>query len=204
MALYFTEVSADFSGSEADQAVLAGISKLGRLLEIGQLFETLLESDRRLARQRRSEEVERGRGQLEDWFRKNVIAHQLRVETAKVESVKWDSQNSIFADVLLCADESSDEEQDGHSSPHTGTSAPHVRTTEGPLNGIPIGPLAAAMLPTSVSRQNSYSVLIPAHKAMLLRSEYFLAMFSSPFREAQPSTHPVSYTHLTLPTIYSV
>lgn len=189
LALYFTEISADFSGSEVDKAVLAGIAKLGRLLEIGQLFETLLESDRRLARQRRSEEVERGRGQLEEWFRKNVLAHQLRVETAKVESVKWDSQNSIFADVLLCADDSSEEDQEGPSSPQTDISTTHVRNTEGPLNGIPIGPFAVATLSTPVEPLNSYSILIPAHKAMLLRSEYFLAMFSSPFREAQPSTH---------------
>lgn len=210
LALYFSEVNTDFSGSETDQAVLAGIEKLGRQLEIGKLIETLLESDRRLARQRRAEEVERGRGQLEEWFRKNVLAHQVRVETAKVDTVKWDSQNSIFADVLLCADELvdvDDKDANDASTPQTGTSTPHFRTTEGPLNGIPIGPFfssAASTTLTTPSRPPPHSVLIPAHKAMLLRSEYFLAMFSSPFRESQPSAHlPIIHLDCT-PAVLSI
>lgn len=211
LALYFSEVNTDFSGSETDQAVLAGIEKLGRQLEIGKLIETLLESDRRLARQRRAEEVERGRGQLEEWFRKNVLAHQVRVETAKVDTVKWDSQNSIFADVLLCADELVDVDdedvKEDASAPQTGTSTPRFRTTEGPLNGIPIGPFfssVASTTPTTPSRPPPHSVLIPAHKAMLLRSEYFLAMFSSPFRESQPSTHlPIIHLDCT-PAVLSI
>lgn len=188
LALYFGEVkNTDFGVSEGDQNILAGIEKLSRQLEIGYIFETILESDRRLVRQKRTEEVERGRDQLDNWFKKHVIAHKLQVDTDRAEQVKWDRQNTIFADVLLCADE--DDESPERAVDASGTSTPRTRTTEGPLNGIPIGPIGSASRSPSIARRKPKSTLIPAHRAMLVRSEYFSAMFASPFREAQETAH---------------
>lgn len=189
LALYFGEVkNTDFGASEEDQNVLAGVEKLSRQLEIVYVFETILESDRRLARQRRTEEVERGRDQLDAWFKKHVLAYKLQVDSDRAQDVKWDRQNTIFADVLLCAAEDIQEREDDTAT--SGTATTRLRNTDGPLNAIPIGPLGSA----SASRSHSptrkpKSTLIPAHRAMLIRSEYFSAMFASPFREAQETTH---------------
>jgi len=54
------------------------------------------------------------------------------------------------------------------------------------LNGIPIGPSLQTHI-SDTQRKSPRSVLYPAHRAMLIRSEYFLAMFSSKFQEAQIS-----------------
>jgi len=186
LALYLGEVNIDFGTDREDQAVLAGIEKLARQLEIGQLLETILENDRRIARQRRTEEVERGRNQIEEWFQQHVLAHQLHVEHTKADDVKWDRQNNIFADVLLCADEDEDDQAITDTRP-TGTGTPQPDITDTLLHGIPVGPVTNAA--RSPSRTNKQSTLFPAHRAMLLRSEYFSAMFSSQFKEAQPSTH---------------
>ena len=180
--LYLAETSYDFGADEEDQQVLSGIAKLGLQLEVENIFENILDTDRRVARQRRSEEVERGRTQLQEWFTQHVLEHQLRVESDKVDDVKWDSQNSIFADVLLCATEP---ESDAAVSQYmNGTSGTNDSST--PQNGIPIGPAETSTASNKATRQ---SVLFPAHRAMLLRAEYFAAMFSSQFREAQPSTY---------------
>lgn len=196
LALYFSEVSLDITGSEDDQALLAGIEKLAKHLEIENLIETLLEPNRRIARQRRTEEVERGRGQLDEYFERAVVGHQMRVDRARVDDVKWDCENSIFADVLLCADEDAEDDDDDDAaaadSKENDTLKPDrpiVRTAEGPLQGIPVGPSAAISRDPSRTRPQRKSVLFPVHRAMLLRSEYFAAMFSSPFREAQPSEY---------------
>lgn len=188
LALYFGEVKGtDLGATEEDRDVLAGVEKLSRQLEIGYIFEAILEQDRRLARQRRTDEVERGRDQLDDWFRKHVLAHKLRVDTDRAEQVKWDRQNTIFADVLLCADEEP-ESLPGGQNATSGTTTPTHRTFPNPFNGIPIGPLSSSSHspPTSSPAK---STLIPAHRAMLVRSEYFAAMFASPFREAQETPH---------------
>jgi len=183
LALYLGEVNLDFGTDREDQAVLAGIEKLARQLEIGQLLETILENDRRIARQRRTEEVERGRNQLEQWFQQHVLAHQLHVERIKADDVKWDRQNNIFADVLLCADE----DEDDQTIRPTGTSTPQPGITNTSSHGIPVGPVTnTARSPSHIHKQ---STVFPAHRAMLLRSEYFSAMFSSKFKEAQPSIH---------------
>lgn len=131
-----------------ESEVFTGIDKISKHLEIESLVESLLDSgDRRRARQRRTVELGKGRDQLEEWFRQNVLGNKLVVETSKVAEVKWDRKNSIFADVLLRADELPDE-------------------NEGAADYVP------------------NSTLFPCHRAMLLRSEFFQAMFTSSFREA--------------------
>jgi hypothetical protein len=191
--LYFSEVSLRKRMSdEEERIVLEGIDKISRQLEIENLFEKLteLKLDRRLARQRRTEELEHGRDQLETWFKEHVLKNKMVVDSDKVEQIKWDRDNSIFADVLLRAgddDEPGDLEQTGTPLGPSGPSTPGTRTTSGPLNGIPIGPVQS---PSPLSgKPSKKSTIYPAHRAMLLRSEYFHTMFSSAFREAQQTNH---------------
>ena len=130
-----------------ESEVFAGIDKISKHLEIQSLVDSILESgDRRLARQRRTIELAKGRDQLEEWFRANVLRNRIVIESSKASEVKWDRNNAIFADVILRADELPDEAQEGEAPKST---------------------------------------LFPCHRAMLLRSEFFQAMFSSSFREAQ-------------------
>ncbi|KAI7621466.1 hypothetical protein KC343_g8010, partial [Hortaea werneckii] len=109
------------------------------------------------------------------------------VDSDKADSVKWDKDNAIFADVLLRADEDDyEDEAEGEDAQREGD-APRVRHTEGPLDGIPIGHFNAQTTttsdPTSRSHKPHRSTLYPAHRSMLLRAEVFATMFDSPFRE---------------------
>lgn len=166
--------------------MLTGIDKVSKHLEIESLWEGLLSgNDRRLARQRHQEEVTRGRDQIESWYRNNVLKHKLNVDSSRAADVKWTRENGIFADVLLRADaEVTDDGPDGTDGGET----PKTRNANGPLNGIPIGP-SEALRSSSASRKPRQSVLFPAHRAMLLRSEYFQTMFASSFQEAQDAEY---------------
>ncbi|USP81070.1 hypothetical protein yc1106_08344 [Curvularia clavata] len=192
--LYFQEVSirrALFGlNDEQERVVLSGIDKIGKHLEIERLFEDITEvSDRRLLRQRRADELERGRDQLEAWFKNNVLRHKKVVDTDKVDSIRWDRQNSIFADILLRADEDEEVAETGQPLGPSESSTPPVRNTSGPLSGIPVGPGLTRSQSPSRQRAPRRSTVFPAHRAMLLRSEYFLTMFSSQFKEAQDTPH---------------
>ncbi|KAJ5887497.1 hypothetical protein N7495_007538 [Penicillium taxi] len=100
----------EFSESE----VFAGVDKIAKYLEISSLMDSILDSgDRRLARQRRTVELGRGRDQLEEWFRKNVLGNKIVVDKSNANEVKWDQNNSIFADVLLQADQLPEETEKG-------------------------------------------------------------------------------------------
>ena len=184
--LYLGDVSATLGDGDAEQAILTGIDKISRQLEIDRLFDRILQGeDRRLARQLRSEEISLGQRQLEAWFRDNIIKNKVSIDTARVDTVRWDRSNSIFADVLLRADEDADVDFDtGHR--HSAASTYPLAES---LNVIPIGPLSAPSRSPSRSRPSRKSVLFPAHRAMLLRSEFFAAMFSSSFKEAQETPH---------------
>lgn len=184
--LYMGEVGADLGDGEEAQIILTGIDKLSRQLEIQQLFQDILASgDRRQARQRRQDEVQRGRDQLANWFQSNVLKHKMGVESARADDVKWDKDNSLFADVLLRADEDDDELPEVENE-----DSEKVRQTDGPLNGIPVGHFQNhASRSPSQRRRAKQSVLYPCHRAMLLRSEVFATMFASPFREGQESKH---------------
>lgn len=187
--LYLSEVGANLGDGEEEQAILTGIDKLSRQLEIPQVFEDILTSgDRRQARQRRTDEIARGRDQLASWFRDNVLKNKMTVETDKADAVKWDRDNAIFADVLLRAEDEEEEEEE-YVEQVEGTGA-KVRQTNGPLNGIPVGHFQhQASRSPSRRRKPKRSVLFPCHRAMLLRSEVFDTMFASPFREGQESKH---------------
>ncbi|EMC94689.1 hypothetical protein BAUCODRAFT_73681 [Baudoinia panamericana UAMH 10762] len=189
--LYLGDVGADLGDGEEEQGVLKGIEKMSRQLEIPELFENILHpGDRRQARQRRTEELEKGRDQMARWFQRNVLKHKVEVAREKANDVKWDRDNSIFADVLLRADEEDDEAEEDVSAVQPLEPAERVRRTDGPLNGIPIGPSSQQAARSPSRRRNpKRSVLYPCHRAMLLRSEVFATMFASPFREGQEGKH---------------
>ena len=187
--IYLGDIPNDVGGGPStgfsEEEVLEGIDKISRQLEVKGLWDGILESgDRRLSRQRRTDEIEKGRDQLEAWFSDNILRHRVSIDTAKAGNVKWDRNNGIFADVLLRAG-ASDEDMDSE--------LPLVEylRRDGPDmgNGIPIGPSAQASRSPSLNRKPQKSVLFPVHRAMLLRAEYFSTMFSSAFREAQATEH---------------
>ncbi|KAK1060500.1 hypothetical protein LTR74_011846 [Friedmanniomyces endolithicus] len=194
--LYLGDVGADLGEGEEEQAILTGIDKLSRQLEVPELFENLLQSgDRRQARQRRTEDLEKGRDQIARWFEENVLKQKMEVDRSKLDDVKWDRDNAIFADVLLRADEDDDGDDDEEEPDNDDTDPtpladqPLVRNTAGPLNGIPIGPLSLTPPPPTLLKPTRTTTLYPCHRALLLRSDFFATMFASPFREAQPSRH---------------
>lgn len=132
--------------------------------------------------------MEKGRGQLEGWFRTNVLQHAIVISTDKADQVRWDRDNAIFADVLLRADE--DEEQD-EGEANTGTKEDREDTVVSTnALGIPLGSHSGhSSRSHSQNRKPPRSKLFPCHRAMLIRSDFFLTMFSSTFREAQPTPH---------------
>lgn len=193
--LYLAELPRDLGGGPGtgytDGDILAGVDKICKHFELQDLSSLLLdEEDRRLARQRRTKEVEEGRDQLEVWFEKKVLHNAIRTDVEKANEVKWDRDNSIFADVLLRADEDGRQED-----PFNGTLAESQNggETVSQTNalGIPLGceQSSTRESPPSPTRRSAPCTLFPCHRAMLIRSEFFLAMFSSAFREAQKTPH---------------
>jgi ankyrin repeat/BTB/POZ domain-containing protein 1 len=169
--LYFGEASIATQDSEEDEKlVLDGVDKLSRQLEIPQVFDAILNpGDRRQARQRRQDEVEKGRDQMQAWFKEHVLEKQFEIDaddkTGEAQA-KWKRDNSSFADVLLLADANDDEEDEEEED-------------DSPSSNIPIGPTQ------DKPRSRNRKTIFPAHRAMLLRSELFAIMFNSSFREGQ-------------------
>jgi ankyrin repeat/BTB/POZ domain-containing protein 1 len=186
--LYFSEVSMRRAmhglSDQEETLTLKGIDKIGRQLEMDRLFDDITEiSDRRLLRQKRAEELDRGRDQLETWFKENVLRNKVDVETANVDKLRWDRENSIYADILLRADnvvEDYESDETGASPSSSVSPIPPARN----ILGIPVRSRSP-----SRSRKPRKSTIYPVHKAMLLRSEYFSTMLNSPFREAQQTPY---------------
>jgi ankyrin repeat/BTB/POZ domain-containing protein 1 len=175
--LYLDEVAKDLGDDEDEETILDGIGKLSQQLESDRIFDfALRRHDRRITRQLMSDELTRGRDEISDWFESNLVANKMIVNTDKASNVKWDSNNAIFADVLLRADEMEDFEPEDKTLEQSESQASS--------RSIPIGPFGDTKLNVGSSRPSSKSVLFPAHKAMLIRSEYFLTMFNSGFKEA--------------------
>jgi ankyrin repeat/BTB/POZ domain-containing protein 1 len=186
--LYFSEVSMRRAmhglSDQEETLTLKGIDKIGRQLEMDRLFDDVTEvSDRRLLRQKRAEELDRGRDQLETWFKENVLRNRVEAETANVDNLRWDRENSIYADILLRAD---NVEEDYESDETDASPGPSESSTPPARNilGLPVKSRSP-----SRSRKPRKSTVYPAHKAMLLRSEYFSTMLNSPFREAQQTPY---------------
>lgn len=161
------------SGLDEDE-VLAGLRRIGQQLEMEQLQEAIaVGDDRKLARQRHDAEVARAISQFGEFFTRNILGGKMVVEPNRVDEVKWDHDNPIFADILLRAGEATKEEED------TMMDWEHDEDGANGNNGNGNG---------AVAREDP-AVLYPAHKAMLLRSGYFRRMFSNDFVEAQKSAH---------------
>ncbi|KAI9172333.1 BTB/POZ domain-containing protein [Paramyrothecium foliicola] len=176
--IYLGDVPKDLVPSGAhvtEEEVIKGLDKISKQLEVEQLWEAIMAgSDRRLARQRYQDEVARALAQITDFFERNVLGHKMVVDTDRVSEVKWLHDNSIFADILLRADEPLNEE------------APQTQATQATNGlGIPIGPPSTS----EDSKPKRKSVLYPVHKAMLIRSEYFDKMLSGDFVESKRSEH---------------
>lgn len=141
------------------QDVLQGIERLSRHLEILDLWElVLVAGDPRVRRQKRSESVKQAQDDLQDWFQKFVLGRKIELNpTEKVEDVRVDRHNEMFADVLLQADEFESEEIEGEETDYL---------ANGRLGSL------------------KRTVIYPVHKA-ILRSEFFTIMFNSSFREGQ-------------------
>lgn len=190
--IYLGEIPVDVGGGLgagfSDDEILKGIDQISKQLEIESLCNGRLDwGDRRLARQRRADESEKGRNQLEAWFRGNVLKHKIPIDVARANNVKWDRENAIFADVLLRADEPDDEPE---PDPSIIKNPVQLKAdSDSILKGIPIGPPLQPSRSPSRSRKPGRCVLFPAHRAMLLRSDFFRIMFSSAFREAQTSQY---------------
>ncbi len=190
--IYLGEVPNDVGGGPgtgfSEDEVLEGVDKISRQLEIRSLWDVILEgNDRRIARQLRSDEVEKGRNQMYTWFKNSVLKHRVMVDTTKATNVRWGRNNSTFADVLLQAD---DPEEATETVPAVNEDLPRVtRSTLEPPYGIPIGPISQTSRSPSRLRSPRKSVLFPVHRAMIIRSEFFLTMFSSAFREAQDTEY---------------
>lgn len=178
--LYLGELPRDVvdpRSATTEEEIFKGIDKLSKLLEVEKLWEAMLSlDDRRLARQRYQDEVQRAQAQVEGFFQDSVLGHKMIVDTKKVNDIKWQRDNSIFADILLRADEY-DEESDPEGSEQEAV-------VIGP-NGIPIGPVPEVTETKTSPKKAKKSVVYPAHRAMLVRSSYFEAMFSNKFIEAR-------------------
>ncbi|EFY87311.1 ankyrin repeat and BTB/POZ domain-containing protein 1 [Metarhizium acridum CQMa 102] len=165
--LYLGDLPRDLvpaGSSISEEDVVRGLDKISKQLEVEHLWEAILAgNDRRLARQRYQDEEERALKQIGDFFASKVLGSKMVVDTERVNDVKWKYDNPAFADVLLRADETYDE--DSQDTPV--------------LNGqgIPIG----------TGRRPRKSALYPVHKAMLIRSGYFDRMFSGDFVESHRS-----------------
>lgn len=182
------DVAGDLGARFSEDEILKGIDQLNKQLEIKSLWDGRLDGgDRRLARQRKADEVDKGRNQLEAWFRENVLKHKIPTDVARAKNVKWDRDNAIFADVLLQADEPDDELE---PDPSIIKNSIYLKgDSDSTSKGIPIGFLSQTSRSPSRSRKSGRCVLFPAHRAMLLRSDFFRIMFSSAFREAQTSQY---------------
>ncbi|KAL8387528.1 hypothetical protein RB595_009843 [Gaeumannomyces hyphopodioides] len=113
--LYLDELPSDLASSGAggvsEEDIFKGIvDEISRSLEVGHIRDAVLaSSNRRLARQRYQDEVQRAQEQVESFFRDNVIAQKTVVDSWAVQDVKRPRDNPTHADCLLQADESESE-----------------------------------------------------------------------------------------------
>lgn len=154
--------------------VLLGIEKLAGKLHIAEIF-TLMNTPHTMrdARRRALAETTRNSDMMDTWFQENVLKNKVIVDTNTVDSVVWDKNNKVYADVMLRADEDIQDSEEGGGDDDEAASRNEVSDVK--TDGTRSRP----------TTQKQKSHLYPVHKAMLLRSEFFTTMFKSSFREAQ-------------------
>jgi ankyrin repeat and BTB/POZ domain-containing protein 1 len=180
--LYLGDIPRDLvspNSTSTEEEVLMGIGRISKHLEVEKVWGAILsEGDRRLARQRYQDEVNRAQEQVERFFKEYVLSHKMVIESSRVGEIKWRRDNSIFADCLLRADDLGDDTDEDVLTGGLQRS-----------NSIPIGPAADDNYPSEPKECPRKSTVYPVHKAMLIRSEYFETMFSGSFKEAQDTEH---------------
>ncbi|KAF2669266.1 hypothetical protein BT63DRAFT_425003 [Microthyrium microscopicum] len=182
--LYFSEVAIDLGDDQEEEEILRGIDKFSRQIEVERLFDFALKrDDRRLTRQRMSDELTLARDEVNQWFQKNILKNKIVTDTILAKDVKWVKDNAIFADVILRADEVEEEDISEEIDPGS------TENGFAPSNTLPIGSFKEPSKSSAKQSKARKSVLFPVQKAMLLRSEFFLIMFSSAFKEAQETEH---------------
>ncbi|KAG0642446.1 hypothetical protein HOY80DRAFT_1007987 [Tuber brumale] len=161
------------AGPSLDKEVMVNIEKLSKHLEIPELWRLLLANTPKLRRQLHSEGLKRAQERMEEWMRENVLKKRIVVRKSQVGQIKVFPGNDSFADVLIRSDEPDwcDADADGAAEEE------------------------------EEEEEEDYLVHIyPTHKS-LLRSEFFTAMFTSPFLEGLPTTptSPLPIIPLPLP-----
>ncbi|CUS13854.1 unnamed protein product [Tuber aestivum] len=162
-----------FVDPNSDEDAMENIEKLSRHLEIPELCELLLADTPKLRRQLRSEGLKKAQAGMEEWVQENVLKKRIVVRKSQVGGIKMFPGNDSFADVLIRSDE-----PDWHGA----------EVVDAGTGG-------------EVEEEEDYFTHIyPTHKA-LLRSEFFTAMFTSPFLEGLPTTpaSPLPIISLPLP-----
>ena len=209
--LYLDDLTPHTATLPDEEELFRNIDKITKQLEVEQLWEAMLAgSDRRLARQRYQDEVERAQRQVDTFFKQHVLGNRVVVDSAKVNEVRWPRDNFIFADCLLSAEDASDDndKDDMSETGEEGEAEEAAPTYKIPIGPAPVGKasISTSTVPDTQSIQNGATinassqrarqphkprqvVLYPAHKAMLVRADYFATMFSSAFLEAQASEH---------------
>lgn len=191
--LYLGDIPRDVvspNSHNTEEEVFKGIDKISKQLEIERLWQAILSiNDRRMTRQRHQDEVELARQQMERFFVENVLRHKIVVDSRYANSVKWPVKNSIFADVLLRADEAGGDDLDDvlNELKMEGQDQLQGERTIRDELGIPIGPGAVDVPNDELDKKTS--VLFPVHKAMLCRSPFFETMFSHAWMEGQDAEH---------------
>ncbi|KAK5093086.1 hypothetical protein LTR70_002057 [Exophiala xenobiotica] len=153
--LYLGELPKELGGGPgtgfSDSEILAGVDKISKHLEIKNLSEVILgNSDRRLMRQRRQDDVQYGVSQIGAWFQNNVVYHAVQTDTSRADDVKWDRNNGVFADILLRADEDEADEADAEIAFNKVAKGETVSTN---VLGIPLGGSAQQSRSTSRTRR---------------------------------------------------
>ncbi|KAF8250532.1 hypothetical protein K440DRAFT_580705 [Wilcoxina mikolae CBS 423.85] len=96
--------------------VMANVEWLSRHLEIPELWEMVMETDRKKRRQKRTDTVEKAQEDMDSWFKEFVLAKKVCVDSPEeAKKVRIEQGNESFADVLLQAEET----EDGQTKPKT-------------------------------------------------------------------------------------
>ena len=182
--LYLDDVAANEPILDNIEQMLVCTGKIAKELDVEELWYYIMNNtgEQWISRQRYRDEVDRAQEQVARFFRDRVLAKKIVVDTSQADNVKWTYDNSIFADCLLCAEADPDDDE---------------------ASGIPAGPVdtatssrpyrqgeeSTAASAKQIRQPRTKSVVYPAHKAMLVRAEYFKVMFASGFIESQRGEH---------------
>ncbi|KAG5927379.1 hypothetical protein E4U42_002322 [Claviceps africana] len=144
---------------EEEEKLRRGLDEISKQLGLEHGWHVDTARNRRLARQRFLEEEGRALNQLREFFQSKILGNKMVVEADRVGDVEWTYGDNAALADVLLRADDDADDDLGHD--HDGGDGARRR----------------------------HAALYPAHKAMLLRSEYFERMFSGDFLESQPAEH---------------